>query len=644
MSKRKKLRLIKKGSKSSISNQRVVKATVIGVNKDLNGVLDGDLDDLERSPSTHHQKLIQPPFDPLVLTQLPENSSELGKCIEAMEINIDGFGGRIKSILPRQLEKEFIGAGEDADTTEQKANRTEYYNEWYKLDSLFNNPNFDDNLTTLRRKTRKDLESTGNGYWEILRDSDGDITSILHVPSYSMRIGKQCSRPIEVEINQLQPDFTYVKKKFRKRFRLFAKVVSYNKYVWFKEWGDPRNIDSLTGNEVTPDKLDAFPKDRLATEVMWFKIYSSRSVYGLPRYIGNLFEIYGSRAASEINFITFKNNNIPSMAVLVSGGMMTDSSISRIEEFVNSQITKSGNRSSFLLLEADISDDGLQSGTGQVKMDIKTLTNNQHNDELFQDYDKNNREKIRETFRLPPVYVGRGNPNEALSSKKLAEEQVFSPERDEMDRKINLITMDMGIRYWRFKSYSASVTDDNSLTKILSGAEKTGGMTPNLSREIIGDVLNTDLPPYEATDQFNPDLPMSFNLMKLSSQAGGQPGGNLEDGLLGPNQGQVPRGPDLNEDNNEDEIPTLTKSTQQISKPERRPGESFEQCVERGIAELIDEGKSPEQAVAQARAMCDLRKRNNKGIVDTLKSLEDALHNRIEELHGEVDCSCCKEE
>ena len=594
--KRKRLRLLNKDTKKSISNRNVVKATVLGINKDLNGVLNDDLDALERSPSVQHNKLITPPFDLLVLTQLPENSAELNKCIEAMEVNIDGFGGRIKSILPRVLEKELIGENEDTDTQEQKNNRKEYFDEWYKLDSLLNNPNFDDNLTTLRRKTRKDIESTGNGYWEILRDAQDEVNSIIHIPSHCMRVGKLSKEPIEVTIKQLRPDFTYTEKKFKKRFRTFAKHLGKNKYVWFKEWKDPRNIDCTTGEEIADKDLSKYDKSRLATEVMWHKIYSSRSCYGLPRYIGNLFEIYGSRASSEINFITFKNNNIPSMAVLVSGGMMTDSSIERVEEFVNAQVAKSSNRSAFLLLEADVSDDGLQSGAGQVKMDIKPLTSAQHNDELFQNYDKNNREKIRETFRLPPVYVGRGDPNESLDSKKLAEEQVFGPERDEMDRRINQIVLDMGIKYWKFKSYTASVTDDNSLTKMLSGAEKTGGMTPNLSREIIGDVLNTDLPPYEKTDSFDPDLPMSFNLMKLSSQAGGSPGGNVEDGILGPNQGQIPRGVDANEDGKVDEIPDINKKA-----------------------------------------------KNSKGLLNTLKSLENSLHDRIEELNGEADCSCCKE-
>ncbi len=154
-------------------------------------------------------------------------------------------------------------------------------------------------------------------------------------------------------------------------------------------------------------------------------------------------------------------------------------------------------------------------------------------------------------------------------SRKLAEEQVFSPERDEMDRRINQLAAHMGVRYWKFKSNSPSVTDDQSLVGLLSNAEKTGGLTPNLSREVLGDILNRDLPLYKVTEEFDPELPMSINLMRLSSQAGGTVGGNLEDGVLAPNQGQVPRGPDLNEDKKPDNLPELAKGKDIVSALEK---------------------------------------------------------------------------
>src|SRR5690606_9999140 len=39
-------------------------------------------------------KVIQPPFDMLTLSMLPEHSSELGQCVEAMVANIESLGHR----------------------------------------------------------------------------------------------------------------------------------------------------------------------------------------------------------------------------------------------------------------------------------------------------------------------------------------------------------------------------------------------------------------------------------------------------------------------------------------------------------------------------------------------------------------------
>ncbi len=631
--KRRKLQLVEKGkdpsSGKSITNNRIARATVMGVGQSIEkfAAESDELDALERSNRILGKNLIRPPFDPLVLSQLNENSSELGKCVEAMEVNIDGTGGRLKSILPKQLEESILGAGVDTDSEEQQEMRTLWTAEWFKLDSLFNNPNAEDNLTTLRRKARIDLESNGNAYWEIVRPDakSHDISAINHVESHSIRLGLLQKKPVVVSIRQLQPDFTYRNKLFKKRFRVYAQQLANNKFMWFKEWDDPRIIDNRDGKPLSGEAAQKLPKRFHATGLMRFKIHSARTPYGVPRYIGNLFEIFGSRAASEINFITFKNNNIPSMAVMVSGGMLTDGSIDRIEEFVSSQTKKGDNRSAFLILEADPGDDGALTPNNSVKMSIEPLTGQQHNDELFQDYDKNNREKIRESFRIAPIFVGRSDEKaDVTEQKRITEEQVFKPERDEMDRRINQLAVSMGVRYWRFKSNTMNITNDDNLVKLVAQGEKTGGVTPNLAREAIGDVLNTDLPPLKKTDDFDPDLPMSINLMRLSSQAGGQPGGNDESGVLAPNQGQVPRGPDTNSDGKPEELPVLQKIAMLLAEGNQE--------------EAIKLTKENRAMIAKADA-ASKETRQQQGtqgheLISALKVLEQQLVNRLDGKDG----------
>ena len=522
-------------------NQRVMRAIVISGDSEIQKQKSNEIDhDRAMDSQVSESHFILPPYDPNVLAMLPENSSELVQCIEAMEVNIEGFGQRV---IERPMEESFKKQHEQ----EIKKERTE-------LKSLINLVNPEDNLISLRRKTRKDIETQGNGYWEVLKALDGSLSGLNYIRAKNMRLTKQDEEFTEIFVKQLDEDLNWYNRKFYKKFRRYVQRVAGN-YTFFKEWDDPRVIDKRNGEVmVNPSVEDT--KKYAATGIMHFRIYSGRTTYGLPRFIGNLFSIFGSRSADVINFQTFKNNNVPSMIVTVSNGMLTQGTIDRIEEYVNSHIKRSDNWSKFLILEAETQDEEAQNA-GAMKIDVKPLTSQQHSDQLFQNYDENNSEKTRRSFRLPNIFVGKTeNINRAVSesSRRLAEEQVFSPEREEMDRQINRLLMEYDVRFHLIKSNSPNVTDDEALTKVITGAEKSGALTPNFTRTIIGDILNQEIPPIQKTDKFDPDIPFSLTMAEAVKKRDG----------IAPNQGQLGDGkendkPDpnpnpLNDNDTEDDL------------------------------------------------------------------------------------------
>jgi len=373
-----------------------------------------------------------------------------------------------------------------------------------------------------RRKLRRDLELTGNAYFEVVRDVKNAIQSFTHIPSYQMRLGQieEESNIVTRPILELKEDLSVdiVNLKEYRRFRKYVQsksimkqnmsVIYGNKIRWFKEFGDERIYNNETG-ELADKEL---PIEKRATEIIHLTIYSARSSYGLPRYIGNLLSIYGDRASEEINFVTFRNNNIPSMMVMVSNGQLTEGSIDRLTSFVESTIQGSSNYSKFIVLEAEGGEEGEEGN--QVKLDVKPLSSEQNRDALFQNYSKNNQDKIRRVWRLPPIFLGKTDDysrTTADSSRRLADEQVFAPERDEFDNLINRILFPyMRIRYHKFKSNSPNTTDNTQLVQILSSAEKTGGMTPRIARALLEDILGTELP--EFVDYFDADVPFSLTM------------------------------------------------------------------------------------------------------------------------------------
>lgn len=462
-------------------------------------------------------RIVTPPFDKLVLAMMPEQSTALGQVIDAMVQNTVGFGFKLScrvNIEDPECPPELKAAVEA---------------EKVMLTNFFNNCCMDYSFDELRKRTRHDVHSTGEGYWEVIRlPSNNAIVQLNHIVSHQVRLGYTdkdfTTFKRKVAVLQADGSIKLEEVMYRKRFRRFvqARIAGLSRafsssrgyeVVWFKEYQDPRTIDNRDGSVVPDDKLADFPEEFKAGELMHWKLYSPRTPYGLPKYIGNLITLFGDRAADEINFITMKNNNIPSMVVLVSNGQLTASSIARIQEFVETQVSGSDNFSRFLLLEGEGQFEG--SDTGHVKIDVKPLTQEQMRDQMFQEYGKNNRDKLREAYRLPPILVGRSQDYTratADTSRKLADEQIFKPERDEDDRHINKFLMpDLGVVYHYFKSNGANVTDDQDLIKVLADAERTGGMTPRLARFIIADILNMDsLPPL--SPDIDPDVPFTLQV------------------------------------------------------------------------------------------------------------------------------------
>ena len=530
-------------SKISDANKMVVKALSYGAEVVIKE--DGvpkkiSADPLDQILGGYADQLIEPPLDLTVLSMMEESSSELGQNLDAMEINISGFGGRV---APRPFPKEVLqDHGDDVER------------ERFALTEFIENLNPDESLTGLRRKRRRDIEATGNGYWELVpeRGDRNKIAAIYHVESHTVRIAKQDPHFTMVEKNRIDlVTGKIITKSFWKRFRKFVQVRN-EKVVFFREYGDPRIMDLRNGDLYdTPEDAAAknVEEKYWANSLYHKRLYTSRTPYGLPRYKGNLFSIFGSRASEEINYKTFKNNLVPNIIISVSGNaMLTEGTVKRIEAFWNSAVKKNDNYSKLLILEAEPVSEGI-TNSGTAKIDVKPLKDDQHTDALFQNYDKNNCDKIRRSFSLPGIFVGITdtlNRASAEAAKKLAEEQIFSPERDEEDREINQFLLDMGFRFWCYKSFSPSVTDTKDLVSVLNSTEKTGAITPNLGREVLSEVLNRTRDPYEEGGEVNGNIPFSLTMaeaVKKINESKGALAGNERSGVLAPNQGQLPKPP-----------------------------------------------------------------------------------------------------
>jgi len=457
--------------------------------------------------------VIRPPINMLELSALWEKNTILGQCIETMAINCEAFGHDF--IIREGLEVDKCAPEVQKRIAVEKSILTNFFN-----NVSVNDPHL--SFTDLRIRKRIDQESVGGAFWELVRGNDGEPMGFNHIPAYTCRFGKLTTEEVHTsqKIAFYNPDGT-VEYRYRQVWRNFRLVLQRRgiRLAWFKTLGDPRIINRHNGY-VSDEQLP--PKDRANEAVYFPNIWSPRTPYAFPRTAGCLFPIYGSRAAEEINYTTFENNMVPSMAIMVSNGMLSEGSIARYKEFTEANVVGRKNYSMFLLLESEPVTEGVVN-PGTMKLDIKPLTDTQHKDELFQEYDKDNREKVRGCFRMPPIYLGavQGyNKSTATISRKLADEQVYGPEREKFDTFMNRVILpELGILYWQFRSKTADVTDNDDLIKLLVAAEKTGGSNPRIAREVMRRVFNRDLGEVRG---INPEVPYSLQLAQVM-QAGAVP-------------------------------------------------------------------------------------------------------------------------
>jgi len=463
---------------------------------------------------------LEPPYDPEALCLLMEHSNSLRQNVDAYATNIDGFGHRFEPAvdfdaddadehvadiiyLERLAARERGELGDEAPlkpTEEEIAERRRELQqlgriERARLAAFFDFCCFDHSFVDLRRRSRQDLEVTGNAFWEVLRDGRGDIVRLVYVPSYSVRLMPLDREAVEVEDRIRVSPVSFETVSARRRVRRYVQVQGTER-IYFKSFRDPRVISRRTGQpfDDVAALLKTDPTDGPATEIVHFAIHSPRSPYGVPRWVGTLLSVLGSRQMEEVNFLYFENKSVPPLALLVSGGKLSDASVPRIERFIEENLKGKNNFHKILILEAEGGGSG--GDATRAKIELHPLTDAQQQDALFQVYDERNIDKVGSAFRLPKMLRGESkdfNRATAESALRFAEDQVFQPERDEFDFLMNRqLLADMGIRFWRFRSQTPVTRDPERMTQMVEKLVRVGVLTPEEGRILAGDIFNRE--------------------------------------------------------------------------------------------------------------------------------------------------------
>ena len=420
------------------------------------------------------ERLLKPVYDFTRLYTVFEESDILQTCVDAMKWNVDGFGYKLQ----------FLGDDKtDKDKPESEAQRV-------KAENFFDQVNGEESFATIRKKSREDYEVLGNGAFEFVRNRIGDLQMIYHAPFNRIRISALSGRSVNVPV-QIMRNGKEVTVTVRRYFRKFCQVDEFARRLrWFKALGDPREMDYRTGiyGPVSPQFR--------ATELWHIRNEFAGNTYGMPRWIGAIFQVLGRRSASYVNYDLFQNQGIPPFLILVSGGVLSDDSIDEVESILRGMRgLENFNRAG--ILESTIEGLGIDE-KGSARIEVKNMAEYRKEDQLFDRYLTTAKADIRHRYRLPDLYVGQSETYThatAKAAQTVAEEQVFIPERGDFDEKVNLLLMrkELGITLWRYQSKGPRIVGSQELSAGVSTFSSVGAFTINHAIDVANDALGLEM-------------------------------------------------------------------------------------------------------------------------------------------------------
>jgi PBSX family phage portal protein len=559
-------------------------------------------DDPELAKLFADAKALEPPFDQTSLFGLYDMSGSLRTNIDIYEQNIDGGDYVLQPIidlnkpdvksrvataivaqkLRERLKTESIEAltsrlkktaqtllkkaeekqdEEDTDLTEALAISSEFgvteddilstidslrqlmVIEKQNIDLFIRYCSLTDSFKSLRKERTRDLEAVGNAYWEILRNGNNVPNEIRYMQAQTMRLCELSKEEIPIQqVMRIDPLNSITVTRTRK-FRTYIQILK-GKKCYFKEFGDPRVISSVTGRPYkSVEELETIEKDNksknpslVATEVYHFRIKSATTPYGIPRWISELLAVLGNRYAEEINLAFFENKSIPPMAILVSGGRLATGDVDRLRDFIRNEVRGKRNFHKVLILEAE-SSNPMGITNGKVTIEIKPLQHYIPDDGQFMKYMERNDDGIGSVFRNPRI--ARANTQDfnratADAAMQIADNQVYSPMREDFDWFMNDVLFEaMGVRFYSFKTLAPKNTNKELMSTFIDHAAARGFLTIPELRRLSEDVFQTTFQKPDTEE--NLDIPLE--VLRMNSRKAATGGANDQaQGVLPPSK------------------------------------------------------------------------------------------------------------
>ncbi len=274
------------------------------------------------------------------LQQPPFNLEQLVMLAESHPIHAASIEQKVTDIIASGVQFEPIEEEEGETNEEEMKGEKALLEEWWE--SLF------DEFTPLESLTAvwTDFETVGWGAFEVVRDVNGILRRLYHVPGHTLRA--------------------------HRGGQIFAQH-RHGRIVYFKRWGtdDERPI-LMSNGRVAPKGTKP---DKLASELLVFRKPSRRSSwYGIPTYVAGIGHIALGIAGRDFNVKFFQNFREPRHLVVFTGlDEDVEQASNDIEEIWKIQLRGEPHHNIFIPLTGDTKVQVIKMGTPMNEMHFARL-------------------------------------------------------------------------------------------------------------------------------------------------------------------------------------------------------------------------------------------------------------------------------
>jgi PBSX family phage portal protein len=466
--------------------------------------------------------VVEPPYDPVALGQLYDESGILHSVVDARVMNTVGLG--ISWIPTLKAKKQIEKAAKKEDVSGRvRDNHQKVVDE---LNEIIENLNEEETFIETMVRVWLDVLTIGYGFLEIGRTTSGKIGYIGQVPATLTRVRRD-----------------------RDGYVQMANGIG----TFFRNFGD----------KDTPDPINGDPNPN---EIIMFKLYTpNNTFYGIPPSVAAIHAIIGDKFAKEYNIDYFENKAIPRYAIILKGVKLSEKSKKELIQYFRNEIKGKNHGTLVVPIPATIA--------SNQEADIKfEKLETEVQEGSFDKYRKANRDEIVTTYRVPPTKIGiLDNANLAVSrdADRTFKTQVVGPDQTIAAKKINRIIKEF-TDLFMLEFTQLDIIDEDTKSRIHDRYARIQVLDPNEIRTDIGKqprAGGSKVLPYPIKTGYQEGKPWPSKdavegtaATKISAEAKAQENNGAPVGNSNAKSGSPPKSGQDNGSNKSDAVETGTKA------------------------------------------------------------------------------------